>query len=381
MKNLIPFSSHPIINKDLKYASLAIKSSHTFGDGPYSKKSEKLLKKILNTSGKILLTTSCTHALEIAALLTNLRPGDEVIVPSYTFVSSALAFYMHGAKIIFADIRQDTLNIDEKKIENLITKKTKAIIVVHYAGVSCEMNKIMKIAKKNYLYVIEDNAHGLFGKYYNKELGTIGHMSAFSFHQTKNLSCGEGGALLLNKSNLIERAQIIREKGTNRYQFLKGSVNKYRWIDKGSSYVLSDILAGILFNQLKNSKKIQSKRKKLWNIYHENLSSWCKINRVLQPKIPAHCKHPYHMYYLLFPNFILRKKFINHLSKLNIKVSSHYEPLHSSPFAKKINTFMNDTCPIATNVSQRIVRLPFFYNITKQQYSRVIDKVTEFSCV
>lgn len=380
MINTIPFSQHARLGNDLHYVKKILENNKTFCDGFFSKKVEQILNKQLHISGKTLLTTSCTHALEIAAILINLKPGDEVIVPSYTFVSSALAFHMHGAKIIFADIKPNTLNIDETKIEKLITKKTKAIVAVHYAGVSCEMNEIMKIGKKFHLYIIEDNAHGIFGEYHNRKLGSIGHMSTFSFHKTKNISCGEGGALALNKPGLCNRAEIIREKGTNRLKFLRGEVDKYTWIDKGSSYIMSDILSAVLFYQLKLSKKIQFKRKNLWDSYHKNLKDWCSENDVAQPLVPSHCKQSYHMYYLLLPNHSLQTKFINYLSKLKIKAVTHYQPLHSSPYSKKMSNYKDDNCPVTTDVSQRIVRLPMFYNMTSKQHSKVINSIYSFHC-
>ena len=380
MKNIIPFSQHARLGNDLHYVKKTLENSKTSGDGFFSKKVEQILNKKLHISGKTLLTTSCTHALEIAAILINLKPGDEVIVPSYTFVSSALAFHMHGAKIVFADIKPNTLNIDETKIEKLITKKTKAIVAVHYAGISCEMNEIMKIGKKFHLYIIEDNAHGIFGEYHGRKLGSIGHMSTFSFHKTKNISCGEGGALALNKPELCDRAEIIREKGTDRLKFLRGEVDKYTWVDKGSSYIMSDILSAVLFYQLKLSKKIQFKRKSLWDSYHKNLKDWCNENDITQPLVPSHCKQSYHMYYLLLPNHSLQTKFINYLSKLKIKAVTHYQPLHTSPFIKKMSTYKGDYCPVTTDVSQRIVRLPLFYNMTSKQHSKVLNDIDSFHC-
>ena len=242
------------------------------------------------------------------------------------------------------------------------------------------MNEIMKIGKKFHLYIIEDNAHGIFGEYHNRKLGSIGHMSTFSFHKTKNISCGEGGALALNKPGLCNRAEIIREKGTNRLKFLRGEVDKYTWIDKGSSYIMSDILSAVLFYQLKLSKKIQFKRKNLWDSYHKNLKDWCSENDVAQPLVPSHCKQSYHMYYLLLPNHSLQTKFINYLSKLKIKAVTHYQPLHSSPYSKKISNYKDDNCPVTTDVSQRIVRLPMFYNMTSKQHSKVINSIYSFHC-
>lgn len=380
MKNIIPFSKPAIINNNLNYIKKIFENNHTSGDGPFSKKVEKLLLKKLNVSGKIFLTTSCTHALEIAAILLKLKPNDEVIVPSYTFVSTALAFHMHGAKIVFADIKFETLNIDETKLEKLITKKTRAIVAVHYAGIACEMKEIMRIGKKYNLSIIEDNAHGIFGEYYGKKLGSIGHLATQSFHETKNISCGEGGALIINNKKFYTRAEIIREKGTNRSRFIRGEVDKYTWVDKGSSYLLSDILSAVLLNQLKSSHKIQLRRKNIWDGYHKNLRDWCEKNNIIQPMIPIYCKQSYHMYYLLLPNKKLKEKFINYLLKLNIKASSHYQPLHSSPFIKKKIGFIKDNCPITTDISQRIVRLPIFYNMSNSQCSKVISDIINFHC-
>ena len=380
MKNIIPFSQHAKLGNDLEYIKKNFDNKDITKDGFFSKKVEQLLKKQLHIREKTLLTTSCTHALEIAAILINLKPGDEVIVPSYTFVSSALAFYMHGAKIVFADISPSTLNLDETKLEKIITKKTKAIIAVHYAGVSCEMNEIMKIAKKYKLLIIEDNAHGIFGEYHGKKLGSIGHISTFSFHKTKNISCGEGGALAINKPGLSDRAEVIREKGTDRLKFLRGEIDKYTWVDKGSSYILSDILSAVLFHQLKNSKKIQYKRKKLWENYHNNLKDWCDKNGIIQPLVPSHCKQTFHMYYLLLPNYNSRNKLINYLSKFQIKATSHYQPLHNSPFAKKILNHKINNCPVSNDISQRIVRLPLFYNMTAKQQSKVLNDIVTFRC-
>tara|TARA_B100001093_G_scaffold409737_1_gene398829 strand:- start:2282 stop:3424 length:1143 start_codon:yes stop_codon:yes gene_type:complete len=380
MKNIIPFSQHAKIDNNLGYVKKVLENSQTSGDGPFSKKAEKLLVKKLKISGKIYLTTSCTHALEIAAILLNLQPDDEVIVPSYTFVSTALAFYMHKAKIVFADIKPDTLNIDETKLEKLITKKTKAIVAVHYAGVSCEMREIMKLGEKYNLCIIEDNAHGLFGEYYGKKLGSIGHLATQSFHETKNISCGEGGALILNSSKFYSRAEIIREKGTNRSSFIRGDVDKYTWVDKGSSYILSDILSSVLLNQLEASNKIQFRRKEIWKGYNKNLRDWCDKNNIVQPTIPPYCKQSYHMYYLLLPNKKLRNFFLDYLSNLSIKATSHYQPLHSSPFIQKITRVTKDNCPITTDISQRIVRLPLFYNMSNSQYSKVISDIVRFRC-
>ena len=378
MKKKIPFNKPYNATNGIKFIENSIKGGHISGRGPFTLKSEKLLKKKIPGSKKILLTTSCTHALEISAILMNFKNGDEIIVPSYTYVTSALAFYMHGAKLVFADIRSDTLNIDENKIESLITKKTKCIVVVHYAGVGCEMTKIMQIAKKNNIIVIEDNAHSLFGKYKNKFLGTIGDLSTLSFHETKNLTCGEGGALLVNNNKFVKNAEIILEKGTNRIKFSKGLINKYSWVGKGSSYVLSDILASFLYSQLIESKLIQDKRKFIWNYYNKNLKHWSNKNNILLPHIPIHCKQSYHMYYILLPNKKNRDLLISFLSKKGIQAIFHYLPLNLSKVINKKNI---NNCPVSKNISERIIRIPFFNKIKKNELNYILEQINKFKVI
>ncbi|MEK7723398.1 MAG: dTDP-4-amino-4,6-dideoxygalactose transaminase, partial [Acidobacteriota bacterium] len=275
-----------------------IDSGYSAGDGAFTKKCHQFFEETLSVQ-KALLTTSCTHSLEMSALLLDIKPGDEVIIPSFTFVSTVNAFVLRGAKPIFVDIRPDTLNIDENLIETLITSKTKAIVVVHYAGVACEMDKIMEVAQKYNLAVIEDNAHGLFGKYKGRFLGTIGQMATQSFHETKNITCGEGGALLINDPKFIDRAEIIREKGTNRSRFFRGQVDKYTWVDIGSSYLPSDILAAYLFAQLEAYQDIQNKRQQIWETYNKSLQGWAEINKIALPTVPAECEQAFHMFYLI----------------------------------------------------------------------------------
>lgn len=349
----------------------------TGGDGPFTKKSQRLLEEQLTNTKKVLLTTSCTHALEMTAILLDLQPGDEVIVPSYTFVSSALAFYMHGAKIIFSDVRPDTFNIDESKLESLVTSKTRAIVVVHYAGVACEMDKILQIAHENNIVIIEDNAHGLYGKYKNKMLGTIGHLATLSFHETKSLSCGEGGALIINDDQYLERAEIIREKGTDRSKFFRGQVDKYSWVDKGSSYVISDVLAALLLSQLEMSKTIQRKRMESWSYYNDILSTAFSFRKISPPVIPDYCDQSYHMYYLMLQNNTERNNLILHLKNNNISAAFHYLPLHSSGMGSKLG-YTPECCPVTTSISERIIRLPFYTGIEKQQIDRVVDSINDF---
>ena len=334
---------------------------HLSGDGVFTKKCNILIEKALGVQ-KSMLTTSCTHALEMAAILLDIRPGDEVIVPSFTFVSTINAFVLRGAKPVFIDIHPYTLNMDENQLEELITEKTKAIIPVHYAGVGCEMDKIMNIANKYDIPVIEDNAHGLFGKYKDRYLGTFGTFSTQSFHETKNFSCGEGGALLINDENYIERAEIIREKGTNRTKFFRGEIGKYTWVDIGSSFLPSDILAAFLFAQLEQRELIQTKRKKIWENYYENLDSWANENDIRLPAIPENCEHPYHMFYLLMPTHEKRRIFIQHLKKNGIMAVSHYLPLHLSEMGKKFGGKVRDF-PVSENISDRLVRLPFYNDL------------------
>jgi len=310
----IPFNKPPFLGVELDYIRKAIDNGHISGDGTYTKKCNALLEQLTGTK-KALLTTSCTHALEMAALLLDLKPGDEVIFPSFTFVSTVNAFVLRGAKPVFADIRPDTLNIDENQIVKLITTRTRAVVLVHYGGIGCNMSTILEIAARYNLKVVEDNAHGLFGKYDGKPLGSFGCMATQSFHETKNISCGEGGALLINDPQYIERSEIIREKGTDRSRFFRGQVDKYTWVDIGSSYLPSDILAAYLFAQLEQWQTIQAKRKIIWETYHTELKGWALKNNVKQPFVPDNCEQPYHVYYLLLPGLEQRQKFINQLNE------------------------------------------------------------------
>jgi len=325
-----------------------------------------------------LLTTSCTHALEMCALLLNIGPGDEVIVPSFTFVSTANAFALRGARIVFCDIRPDTLNMDEKLLATLITSRTKVIVPVHYAGVGCDMDAILAIAGRHGIPVVEDNAHGLFGKYRGKWLGTFGSMATQSFHETKNITCGEGGALLLNSESLIDRAEIIREKGTNRSKFFRGMVDKYSWVDIGSSYVMSDVLAAFLYAQLENWEKVQLNRKRIWGLYNAALKDWALRSGVGQPIVPAECEQAYHMYYLLFPNLQARTAMISHLKQKDIHAVFHYLPLHLSPTGRTFGG-QPGMCPVTESISDRLVRLPFYNTLSEVEQLRVINAITKFN--
>tara|TARA_A100000164_G_C21869509_1_gene754398 strand:+ start:308 stop:1432 length:1125 start_codon:yes stop_codon:yes gene_type:complete len=361
MKNKVPFNKPYHSGKELKYIKKAIEMSHISGDGYFTGKCSGLLENALGVK-KVLLTTSCSDALEMAAILLDIKEGDEVILPSYTFVSTANAFVLRGAKPIFADIREDTLNIDENLIETLITSKTKAIIVVHYAGVSCEMDKIMDISKSFDIPIIEDNAHGLFAKYKGKYLGTFGDMATQSFHETKNFSCGEGGAIILNKEKYIGRAEILREKGTDRSMFFRGEIDKYSWVDIGSSYLPSDILAAFLYAQLEKRFDIQDKRKKIWDYYFENLKEWALERNFILPKIPKGCEQSFHMFYLILPSNKIRESLIVFLKQKNIYPAFHYIPLHLSKMGNIYN-YKEGDLPITEKISNRLLRLPFFNSL------------------
>ena len=369
--------NHPVmVGNESDYMAQAIASGLMSGDGPFTKKCSALLEQQLGVC-KVLLTTSCTHALEMFALLLDIQPGDEVIIPSFTFVSTINAFVLRGAKPVFADIRTDTLNLDESKLEALITARTKAIALVHYAGIGCEMDAIMDIARRHNVPLVEDNAHGLFGKYKGRYLGSLGVMAAQSFHETKNFSCGEGGALLINDPALVERAEIIREKGTNRSRFFRGQVDKYTWVDVGSSYLPSDILAAYLYAQLEQREKIQAHRQKVWNFYNENLKDWACAHEVRLPFVPEYCDQAYHMFYLLLPTLELRQELIAHLRRRGIISVFHYLPLHLSEMGQRLGGQPGD-CPVTERVSDQLLRLPFHNSLTEDDLHKVVKAIREF---
>lgn len=372
----IDFNKPERIGKELEYVAQAYEKAHISGDGHFTKLCQNQLEQILGVS-RVLLTPSCTHALEMAALLLNIQPGDEVIVPDFTFVSTINAFVLRGAKPVFIDIRPDTLNLDESLLEKYITPRTKAIIPVHYAGVGCEMDTILAIANQKGIPVVEDNAHGLFGKYRSRYLGTFGSLATQSFHETKNISCGEGGALLINDPTFIERAEIIREKGTNRSRFFRGMVDKYTWVDIGSSYLLSDILAAILFAQLEKYPIIQSRRKQIWEYYYANLAPWAEKNNARLPVVPEHCEQAYHMFYLLLPELTTRQALIQHLKERGIVAVFHYQPLHLSEMGKRFGGKLND-CPVTEKVADQLIRLPFYNSMTRQEQDVVIQALYDF---
>lgn len=373
----IPFNRPFFSGKEFDFIREAITSWQLSGDGMFTKKCHALLERELGTK-KALLTTSCTHALEMAALLLDIKPGDEVIVPSFTFVSTVNAFVLRGGRPVFIDIKPDTLNLDETQLERLITPRTRAILVVHYAGVACEMDSILPLAAEHRIAVVEDNAHGLFGKYKGKLLGTFGCLATQSFHETKNFTCGEGGAILINDPQYIERAEIIREKGTDRSRFFRGQVDKYTWVDVGSSYLPSDVLAAFLYAQLEARDCIQSKRRRIWEQYDEGLKEWAEKTGVNLPAVPSHCEQPYHMYYLVLPSLEMRTALINHLNQYDINSVFHYQPLHLSNMGRQFGGKPGD-CPVTESVSDRLVRLPFYNALTAEEQSVVIDRITEFS--
>jgi dTDP-4-amino-4,6-dideoxygalactose transaminase len=374
----IPFNRAGLVGDEFRYISEALAIGHISGDGRFTTKCHELLENELGAA-KVLLTTSCTHALEIAALLLDIKPGDEVVVPSFTFVSTVNAFVLRGARPVFCDIRPDTLNLDERGLERLITRRTKAVIVVHYAGVGCDMESILATAKRQGVAVIEDNAHGLFGKYKGRYLGTFGCLATQSFHETKNFTCGEGGALLINDLRYVERAEIIREKGTNRNRFFRGQVDKYTWVDLGSSYLPSDVLAAFLFAQLENREHIQAQRQRIWLSYHRQLSEWAGRNGVRLPYVPEHCEQSWHMFYLMMPTLAARQALIAHLKSRDILSVFHYLPLHLSEMGRRWGGKEGD-CPVTESVSDRVVRLPFYNELSEADQTRVAAAVSEFVC-
>jgi dTDP-4-amino-4,6-dideoxygalactose transaminase len=376
MPDFIPFNRPVMVGNELNYFQEAVASGHISGDGNFTKKCSAFLEQELGVP-RVLLTTSCTHALEMFALLLEFEPGDEVIIPSFTFVSTVNAFVLRGANPVFIDIRPDTLNLDESKLEALITPRTKAIAVVHYAGIGCEMDAILDISARHGLSVVEDNAHGLFGKYKGKYLGTFGKLAAQSFHETKNFSCGEGGALLINDPALVERAEIIREKGTNRSRFFRGQVDKYTWVDIGSSYLPSDILAAYLLAQLEQRQKIQTIRRQAWDFYKASLENWAIAHKVQLPFVPPDCEQAYHMFYLLLPTLELRQGLINHLRQRNIVSVFHYLPLHLSDMGLRFGG-QPGQCPVTERVSDQLVRLPFHNALTIEDQEQVVNAILEY---
>ena len=373
---MINFNVPPFTGKEMNYIKECVENQKICGDGKYTKKCNEWFETRMQVK-KCLLTTSCTHATEMAALLAGIKEGDEVIMPSYTFVSTADAFVLRGAKPVFVDIRPDTMNIDETKIEEAITAKTKAIVPVHYAGVACEMDTIMDIAKRHNLLVIEDAAQGVMSTYKGKALGTIGDMGCYSFHETKNYSMGEGGAILFRDEKYIEDAEIIREKGTDRSRFFRGQVDKYTWVNYGSSYLPSDMNAAYLYAQLEMADEINEARLKIWNTYYDGLSDLRAEGKIELPYIPDGCVHNAHMFYIKAKDFEERTALIKHLKENNILSVFHYIPLHSSPAGKRFGVF-NGEDKYTTKESERLTRLPLYYGLTEDENQYIISKIKEF---
>lgn len=371
----IRFSEPFITGNELHYVQQAIEQGRLSGDNKFSQRCQALLENELGVP-KVLLTSSCTHALEMAALLFDIQPGDEVIMPSFTFVSTANAFVLRGARPVFIDVRPDTLNMDEQLLKNLITPRTKAIVPVHYAGVGCEMDTILNIAKKHDIRVVEDNAHGVFATYHGRNLGTMGEIGCLSFHATKNFTCGEGGAVLLNDPALIERAEIIREKGTNRSRFFRGEVDKYTWVDVGSSYLMSELAAAFLLAQLEARDTIQAQRRTMWHFYAEHLSGWARHNDIQLPVVPPHIEQSFHMFYLLMPSSKQRQTLLAHLKSKGISAVFHYVPLHLSSMGQRFG-YTGGECPVTEDLSDRLVRLPFHNKLTQAELDYIAEMVQE----
>lgn len=373
---IIPFNRAFIAGRELQYIAEAVANGELKGDGPFTRKCSEWIESYFGIE-KALITPSCTSALEMAAILLDLQVGDEVIMPSYTFTSTANAFLLRGAKPVFVDIRPDTLNIDESKIEEKITKATKAICPVHYAGVSCDMDSIMEIAARHNLYVIEDAAHAIMAKYRGASLGSIGHMATYSFHETKNYNCGEGGALLINDSSFIKRAEIIREKGTNRSQFFRGQVDKYSWIDIGSSFLPSEIISAFLYGQLECAEKINEERLSVWNSYYRKLEPLANRGVARLPVVPDECAHNAHLFYLLMNSEEEQIRLLSYLNSKGVFAVFHYIPLHTAPMGQQLG-YAHGDFPLSESIAHRIVRLPLFCGITGEEIQYIVDHVEQF---
>ena len=361
---------------EARYMAEVLASGHLCGDGPFTKRAAAWLEHELGAP-RVLLTTSCTHALEMCALLLGLGPGDEVIVPAFAFVTTASAFALRGARLVFADVRADTLNLDERALGGLVTQRTRAIVALHYGGVACEMDELARLAGGSGAALVEDNAHGLFGTYRGRKLGTLGRLATQSFHETKNLTCGEGGALVVNDAELVARAEVVREKGTNRARFLRGQVDKYTWVEQGSSYLPAELLAAFLLAQLEASATIQAARMRVWQRYARELESWARATGVALPVVPAHCTHPAHMFHLLLPELAARTAFLQHLRERGIQAVFHYQPLHLSEVGRALGGRPGQ-CPVTEDVADRLARLPLHAGLTDEEQERVLAAVTSF---
>ncbi len=373
---MIHFNVPPVVGNELQYMEEAIKNRKICGDGIFTKKCSAWMEEKTGTA-KALLTTSCTHAIEMSAILSNIQPGDEVIMPSYTFVSTADAFVLRGAKVIFVDIRPETMNIDERLIEEAVTERTKAIVPVHYAGVACKMDEICDIAKRHNLFVIEDAAQGVMSFYKGRPLGTLGDYGCYSFHETKNYSMGEGGALLIKDPKNIERAEIIREKGTNRSKFFRGQIDKYTWMDAGSSYLPSDLNAAYLWAQLEKAEEIRNDRMASWNLYNELLKELEEEGYIRLPEIPEECTHNAHMFYIKTKDLEERQNLISFLKAKGVGAVFHYIPLHSAPAGKKYGEFFGKDI-YTTSESERLLRLPLYYKLSNDSIEKIVEAIKEF---
>ena len=371
----MPFNRPELAGRELEYIQDAVRRSHISGDGVYTRRCHELLREIVG-AGHVLLTTSCTHALEMAALLLEIGPGDEVILPSFTFVSSANAFVLRGATPVFADIRADTLNLDERDVERKITPRTRAIVAVHYAGIGCEMDALQDIAARAGAAIVEDAAHALFGSYRGRPLGSFGALATLSFHETKNITCGEGGALIVNDADRFARAEIVREKGTDRSRFFRGEVDKYSWVDVGSSYLPSELLAAFLLAQLERREETQRRRERIWKTYQTELAAWAGRRGVRLPVVPEHCEQPYHLFPLLLPSLEERERFRAELLDAGVYTAFHYLPLHLSAMGRRFGGRPGD-CPVAETTSDRLLRLPLFSGLTDEEQRRAIEVILE----
>jgi dTDP-4-amino-4,6-dideoxygalactose transaminase len=372
----IPFNRPGLAGNELRYIQESVASGRISGDGVFTEKCRRLLEELLGAS-RVLLTTSCTTALEMAALLLELAPGDEVIMPSFTFVSTANAVVLRGARPVFADIRPDTLNLDERLLERWITPRTRAILPVHYAGVACEMDGLLAVANSHGVEVVEDNAHGLFAKYQGRPLGSFGGLATLSFHETKNMSCGEGGALVINDARYADRAEIIREKGTNRSRMFRGLVDKYTWVDVGSSALPSDLLAAFLYAQLEARAEIQAKRRRIWECYARELPAWAASRGIGLPFIPEQCEQPYHLFYLITRSLDQRTRLIAHLKERGVLAVFHYLPLHLSEMGLRLGGKPGD-CPVTEDLSDRVLRLPLYNDLSEEEQAYAIDCLRAF---
>jgi dTDP-4-amino-4,6-dideoxygalactose transaminase len=374
----IPFNRADLTGNELRFITEALAHGHISGDGPFGRRCEEQLERLLGVD-RALLTSSCTHALELSALLLDVGPADEVVVPAFTFVTTASAFALRGARIVFADIRPDTLNIDEEALAEVVSDRTRVIVAMHYAGVGCELARILEVAESRSANVVEDNAHGLFGTYRGRPLGTFGVLATQSFHETKNITCGEGGALLVNDASLVDRAEILRDKGTDRKRFFRGLVDKYTWVDLGSSYVLSDLQAAFLAAQLEAREQVQAARERVWRQYWDQLGDWATRSGVRLPVVPDHCTQAFHMFYMLMPSLDARSRLIEHLGAKGILSVFHYLPLNLSRVGQRFGGRAGQ-CPVAEDVADRLLRLPFYASLTPTVQAEVIEEIVAFDC-